>query len=422
MFEACDTHPPVQREALWKHRGVKEKKGGLPGAVKALLRPLRNGYYRGFGRLRYACTGKKQILLYVNNHAMTAHIRRYAEPLLENRQYSFFLCYPDFPREEDPANEFQQFVWKHNIPLVQHPERHAWDLIVCADMRTPASFTRYMTPILYVNHGLHIISMDGGETLYCYGEYARGEDGKPKFSAMCEANTSIAEEMKKEDPEMAKVIRHTGYKFYRDVELALGKREQYRRLLGVSPDVCLVGLFGSWREHSLFHALGEGIFDACQECRGAGYQFLFSIHPNEYSVYDEAITPMGERVEAQRERGMLVRSPKEDFAPYMAACDIVISDFSSMAENAMLMGRKLAFSPYPEGMVWKHSLTAEARRLLPTMETPAGLKELLDSLRSAPADTFIAAGRAQLICSEHDERMAALTRELLGLEKGVRRL
>lgn len=383
--------------------------------LKAPLRPVRNVYYRTFPRLRYARTGEKHILLYANNAAMTAHIQRYVEPLLACPTYRFYLDFEGFPAENDPANEFQQLILQSHIPLVSHPGRHAWDLIVCADLRTPASFTRQMVPILYVNHGLHILSMDGGETLYGYGEYARGEDGKPKFTAMCEPNALICEELKEADPEMSRVIRHTGYKFQKSSFAALRRRDEYRRLLGVAPGTCLVGLFGSWRENSLFHALGEPIFDACHDLLSGGYQFLFSIHPNEYTRYDEAIAPMGMRIEAQRERGMLVRSPKEDFAPYMAACDIVISDFSSMAESAILFGRKLIFSPYPDGMVWKRSLTARARALLPTLSSADELKFLLDRVRLAPLDPLIPEAQAQLLHPDHDAVMAKITRELLRL-------
>ncbi len=379
------------------------------------MRPLRDLYYRVYPALRYRVTGEKRILLYVNNHAMTSHIQRYAQPLLSEAGYRFFLYYPDLPTQEDPANEFQQFVQAHHISLCDKPGRYAWDLIVCADLRTPASFTRAMVPLLYVNHGLHILSMDGGETLYAYGDYARGEDGKPKFTAMCEPNALIVEAMQQADPDMAKVLIHTGYAFYKDIGAALKRREDYRRLLGVSPDTCLVGLFGSWRESSLFHALGEPLFDACEELLRDGYQFLFSIHPNEYAAYDPALPPMGPLVEAQRDRDMLVRSPKEDVAPYMAACDIVISDFSSMAETAILYGRKLIFSPYPEGLVWKHSLTAKARSFLPTLESPEELKFLLSTVRHAPLDPFIKNAKHKLLRPDHDAVMARLTRQLLRL-------
>lgn len=383
--------------------------------AKPLLRPLRDLYYRVFPRLRFWVTGEKHILLYVNNNAMTSHIQRYVQPLAGEKACRFFLCDPNFPQQEDPGNEFQQFIRGNRIPLCPHPGRHAFDLIVCADLRTPASFTRRMTPLLYVNHGLHILSMDGGETLYCYGDYARGEDGAPKFSRMLESNALIMEAMKEADPQMAKVMVHTGFKFAAQTDRALQRRMDYRRLLGVAPDTCLVGLLGSWRENSLFHALGEGIFDACHSLKGSGYQFLFSIHPNEYAPYDPAIRPMGDLVEAQRQRGMLVRNPKEDFLPYLVACDIVISDFSSLAESAILAGRKLIFSPYPDGLVWKHSLTAQARRVLPTLESPDGLAFLLDMVAKAPVDPFIGQAKAQLIREDHDQIVARVTRELLRL-------
>jgi len=271
--------------------------------------------------------------------------------------------------------------------------------------------------MLYVNHGLHSISGDGGETLRCYGEHARGKNGVPRFTAMCEPSAVIAEKMQKADPQMAGVIAHTGYKFASSAESALNRRQEYRRLLGVSPDTCLVGLFGSRGENSLFHTLGEPIFDACLDLLGEGYQFLFSAHPNEYEQYDEHISPMGLLIESQRERGMLVRHPKEDFVPYMAACDIVISDFSSMAESAMLFRRKLVFSPYPDGLMWKHSLAAKARRVLPTLESAEGLRFLLGNLRHEPLDPFIDGAREGLIRPDHDAVMAELTARLLKIKR-----
>ncbi|NLV57884.1 MAG: hypothetical protein GXY67_03855 [Clostridiales bacterium] len=383
--------------------------------AKPIVRPLRNLYYRLYPHLRFLFTHQKHILLYVNNNAMTSHIQRFVQTVMGDPCYRFFLCDPGFPRENDPKNEFQQFILKYSIPLCPHPGRRAFDLIVCADLRTPASFTKKMTPILYVNHGLHIISMDGGQNLYCYGDYAKGEDGKPKFSRMLESNALIMEAMKESDPDMAALMVHTGFKFAAETEAALKRRMETRRLLGVSQDTCLVGFFGSWRENSLFHTLGEGIFDACDLLRNRGYQFLFSIHPNEYTSYDPSIRPMGELVEAQRQRGMLVRSPKEDFLPYLAACDIVISDFSSLAESAILAGRKLIFSRYPDGLVWKHSLTAQARQILPTLEKPEGLASLLESVAKEPIHPFILQARKQLVREDHDDIVKTVTRELLRL-------
>ena len=384
-------------------------------ALKAPLRAVRNAYYRGFPRLRYPLTRQKQILLYVNNHAMTSHIRRYPEPLLGCPDYRFFLYYPDLPTAHDPKNDFLAFLKQSPIQVIDRPQRHAWDLIVCADLRTPASFTAAMTPILYVNHGLHIISMNGGEDLYCYGDYAVDEKGAPRFTKMLESNAGIAEKMAQYRPAFGNVIVPTGFKFASGIQEAVASRQTARRALGVAEETTLVGFFGTWREHSLFHQLGEGLFDECDRLRAKGYQFLFSIHPKEYERYDDAIEPMGPLVEAQRERGMLVRSPQEDFLPYLAACDVVVSDYSSMAESAILAGRKLVFSPYPDGMVWKYSLTARAREALPTLRSAAELEPLLEKTRREALSPFILRAQAQLVNPRHDEIVENVTRELLQL-------
>lgn len=65
-------------------------------------------------------------------------------------------------------------------------------------------------------------------------------------------------------------------------------------------------------------------FVVCEELRQKGYEFIFSIHPKEYQRYDEQIEPLGEKVEACRKRGMLVRSPQQDWLPYMMASDVVL--------------------------------------------------------------------------------------------------
>lgn len=382
--------------------------------LKALPRLIRNCIYRVHPKLRLLFGKPAHILCYVNNGAMTSHIKRYIEPLMANQQYRFFIEWPDRPQEDDPKNEFQQFIKKHRLPLCEHSARHAWNLIVVADMRTPASFTIRTTPILYVNHGLHIISVDGGERLYCYGDYALDDRGRPRFSKMCEPNQLIVERMKTFDPRFSDVIVHTGFKFAAGIQQAVARRAEYRRLLGVSPDTVLVGFFGTWRENSLFHQLGEGLFGECERLKHKGYQFLFSIHPNEYRQYDPSIKPMGELVEKQRDHGMLVRSPKEDFVPFIAACDIVVSDYSSMAESAILAGRKLIFSPYPDGMVWKYSLTAYARSVLPTLRDVSALESMLDTVFKAPLNPFITLSQSQLIRPDHDQIMAELTQRLIG--------
>lgn len=50
---------------------------------------------------------------------------------------------------------------------------HSWNLIVCADTFLPFHFCHKDAPAIYINHGLHIISLDGGDNLYAYAHIFR---------------------------------------------------------------------------------------------------------------------------------------------------------------------------------------------------------------------------------------------------------
>lgn len=376
------------------------------------LHGLKVAYYRRAPRLRRLLGGKRRVLLFIASQAMLSHLLAYYDCVRDMPDTRFFYLYPDMPdgAARDPAH---QRLASLPIARVNGVGLRAWDLIVSADMPTPSGISKEMTPLLYVNHGLHIISKDGGERLYCYGEHALDEHGQPTFTRMLESNARIAREMLAFDPRFAPVIAHTGFKFAGSIARAVAERDATRRALGVDDGTTLVGFFGTWREHSLFHALGAELFDACEAMRKDGYQFLFSIHPREYARYDPDIEPMGALVERQRARGMLVRGPGEPFEPAMAACDIVVSDYSSMAESAIIAERKLVFSPYPDGMVWKRSLTAQARRELPTLPDALSLRPVLEAVRAAPLDPFILQARKELVRDDHDQAVREITRELL---------
>ena len=377
------------------------------------LHGLKVAYYRQTPRVRHFLGGKRRVLLYVSSDTMLPHLLRYYDSVKALPGLHFDYFYPSMPAnaEHNPTLERLLSLPIHRVDAIG---ARVWDLIVCADMPTPAGISKEMTPLLYVNHGLHIVSADGGENLYCYGALALDEHGAPLFSRMCEPNAAIAEAMRAHNPAMSRTMVFTGFKFADVIERAVEHRAETRRALGVRDDECLVGFFGTWREHSLFHALGAGLFDACAALRPKGYQFLFSIHPNEYRRYDPAIEPMGALVEQQRARGMLVRSPGEPFEAPLAACDVIVSDYSSMAESAVIAGRKLIFSPYPDGMVWKHSLTARLKQALPTLASVDALESTLDAVRAAPLDPMIAEARARLVCADHDEIARRVTLELIG--------
>lgn len=331
--------------------------------------------------------GRKAILLYCNSPIMEEHLLNFLEQIEGCEEYVCFLRFGDPYASEGRARKENTRFRDKKIEVIGSAWQlylKKWDLIVCADLAYPFWFKRGTIPVMYVGHGAGGVSYDNGEHTYDYSEMSLDENGRPMFDVMLEPNKKTAEFMR-QDPVYGETIRSGGYKFAYELKEASEKKEEYRRQLEISEDKKVVSIWGSWNRESLFHTLGPKLFEECERLKEDGYAFIYSIHPNEYWQYDEKIRPMGELVEKQRETGSLVRSPKEDWLPYMMASDVVVVDYSSMFSLAVLAGKKIVLSNFPDGKVWKRSMYYEIKHIFPVIsrvdELGAALREVEENDR-----------------------------------------
>lgn len=324
-------------------------------------------------------TNKKSILLFCQSQTMEEHLLNYMEQLEDEPIYHFYLYfgegYPDKEKHDRQKTMFKdkeietiRNLWKLYVKK--------WSLIVCPDMDYPFWVKRGTIPIIYIGHGSGGISYDGGEHSYDYSDASLDANGKPAFDIMLEPNRETASFMKK-DPVYGKVIRCGGYRFAYKIKEASLKQAFYRKQLGISDKKIVVSIWGSWNKDSLFHVLGEKLFDVCNKLKNEKYEFIFSIHPREYQKYDDDLQPLGDAVEAQRENGFLVRSPGEDWLPYMMASDIVLVDYSSMLSLAVLAGKKVILSDFPDERLWKKSMYYEIKKTFPVLHQAEELGNVL---------------------------------------------
>ena len=225
--------------------------------VKGLLKWAFRLYHRVFCRIIKYIKKKKNILLYCASPTMEQHILDYYHQIKDDN-YNIYLFYPSRPFKDNKNALFYRRILKTNIKVIGWLKFcfSSWDLIVSADLSLPY-FTNKEVPLLYINHGLHIVSYDNGKTLYAYGTQSKDKSGKPKFNIMLEPNKRIAEYMTDHDKTFKNVIKWSGYKFAPGIIKAKDNYYNYRQQLGVSHDITLVGVFGSWNKDSLFHVLGE---------------------------------------------------------------------------------------------------------------------------------------------------------------------
>ena len=328
---------------------------------------LQNNFYK-YRRVQYVlhrCFSKnKKVLLYCESSTMKPHIFNYYKCIKSLPNARVYIYYPKRWDNEVPTGV--TLIKNDKVALFT-----PWDLIVCADAKVPLYFSKEETKTLYINHGLHMISYDDGESLYAYSA------GKGKFSCMLEPNRSYAKLL---SDSLNENIKHTGYKNAKDLMDMQSEKEACRKKLGISFDETVVAVFGSWGSDSLFHAVGKALIDQARPLQKSGYRFILSIHPKEYNKYDETIEPLGSFVDSLADEGFIVRNPKESSIDYMVASDIVICDYSTLCEEAMLAGKPVILSEFPISRVWKHSVIAEYKKCCYKFDGTNSLKELLDKV------------------------------------------
>lgn len=325
-----------------------------------------------------------KILLFCQSQTMEEHLLNFYEQLKDTNQYHFYLFFGEGYAAGSHQKIEETMFSETDIPVVESVWRlyfRRWALIVCPDMDYPFWIKRGTIPVLYIGHGSGGISYDGGEHSYDYSKASLDAKGRPLFDIMLEPNREIARLME-QDPVYGKIIRSGGYRFaykFKDAEL---QKKDYQRQLGITEGKKVISIWGSWNKESLFHVLGKELFDVCKELKKIGYEFIFSIHPREYQRYSEQIEPLGALVENQRNNGFLVRSPGEDWLPYMMASDMIIVDYSAMLSLAILAGKKVILSDFPDSRIWKKSMYYEIKKTFPVIRSAGELKSAIEDLES----------------------------------------
>ena len=344
----------------------------------------------------------KYVLLYCESTTMKPHIKDYYSCVRNMDEVRFYIYYPDGWDEEVPDGVRRV---ESRLKALTTP----WDLVVCADVKVPLYYNRDEAGLLYINHGLHMISYDGGDTLYAY------EEGNGRFSAMIEPNKRYADEMAHRYP--SDTIVHSGYKNAEGIIKESGNQSLYRQQLGIGDDERLVAVFGTWGPDSLFHRVGNALITKAEQLMKEGYKFILSIHPKEYARYDQTTEPLGDYVESLASKGFIIRNPKESSIKYMAAADVVICDYSTLCEEAMIAGKPVILSDFPMERVWKDSIIARYQKRGLVFDNGSNLRELIEM---ALTDTDLKHFSAELVKDlmpprqGYAESICEVTKSLLG--------
>ena len=386
---------------------------------------LLNCYQKVFNKGIRKIRRKRNILLYCASDTMIWHILNYYEQVKDDTSYCFYLYYGDTKTSlEARSQRSKEICEDRNITPIINKKKLVLtplDLIVTADLDyEPLRYSKEVVPILYVNHGFHIVSIDNEKNLYAYGKGALNNWGEGKFSCILESNKRIANEMNKREP-FKGLVRYVGAKDGDLIESEVNNYNIYRRKLGIKDEETLVCIFGTWRKESLFQYLGREFLETLGELTNEGYRFILSIHPREYTQYDTEIEPMGPVLdEYAKKYDFIIRDPKSSYIPYLIASDIVISDYTSLYENALLARKKLIFSYFPDSSVGELSIANVLKdeiRVIKKEDIP-NLHKYLKETQELDFDEVFDKYRQEIYEGKgiYKKRVNCITKELTGLK------
>ena len=83
-----------------------------------------------------------------------------------------------------------------------------------------------------------------------------------------------------------------------------------------------------------------------------------------------------------------MREPEEDWMPYLVACDVLLTDYTSLALHGIILGRPAVYIPIPDDFLIEGALVWRFRELSPILKPDASnLKECLyQALNEYPTD------------------------------------
>lgn len=406
-------------------RGLKNEYPGRERWYAIFIRTYAMLIKRSFLRLRNAAIqmhipAKRRILLYCESPTMEEHLIHYYETVKKIRSLEWYLYYdPEYCSEERQMEGIQRICQGRKIQVLERPGsiyRIVWNLVVAADGRLPKLVKRIEQPALYVNHGLHMVSFDRGENLYAYSRWWGTEaDGTPRFNVMLESNYQYALQVMKDNPLLQGIVKGVGYKESDEIREAMEKREEYREILGFQPEEKVLAVFSTWGRDSLFQCYGKELIAQMDPLLSEGYRIILSVHPREYTGYEQQRFLAGAYVDSQEVRGYIVRKPEQDFMPYLIAADVVLSDYSSMYEIALMAGKRLILCDYPKNRLWKKSITYNIRREVPLYSGEGNLRSLIEEAESGSCDAIYARYQRELLAPEqsYQQQVCEITEQLL---------
>lgn len=325
-------------------------------------------------------TSARWVLVVCGGTHVANHLAEYWQVLAPDPRLHFRLLLPSGERRQACTTPTRAV-----LPLRQVGQRWAkvfpWDLAVVADHDEEGTPDPDRCPVVRLQHGVPGKRLDDG--IYAFGPRSFDDEGRLRFTRILVSSEATRRLATRIDPAFADVVAVVG-SLDDDRLLAEARhRDEHRRRLGIAPGDVVVLVTSTWGPSGLFQRLGDALLREAHALQGE-FRFILSAHGLDYQPGPPGERVWGEYIASQTSQGFLVRDPGEDWVPYLVACDVVLTDHTSVATHAVLINRPVVHIRVPEGLLEPGSPIQRLHELTPEVREDAS--DLGDVLRAALLD------------------------------------
>ncbi|MFC7592062.1 CDP-glycerol glycerophosphotransferase family protein [Nonomuraea antimicrobica] len=308
-------------------------------------------------------------------------------PLFQaDRRVQFLFTVGSGSAFDDGVTDFLREVQARTVSWEQAVDT-PFDLAVSASAN--GDLHRLKAPLLLVPHGAghnRLLGSADGRRAGVSGLARRQlvREGRVIPAAIALSHQEQLARLARECPEAVPRAVVTGDPVFDRIVANAGRRDHYRRALGVARHRKLVLLSSTWGEHSLLGANSDLVARLVAELPFDEYQVLLVAHPNVW--YGHGGLQVRLWLGDAREAGLMLMPPRRGWQAALLAADVIVGDHGSVTFYGAALGRPvlLASSGREAEELDPGSPTAALCRVLPRLDPRRGLRRQLETVIADP--------------------------------------
>lgn len=351
----------------------------LKKKIKVLLKAI---LYLAFDFIYLFPRKKKKILFVVPNVLIFAYFKLLFEKLKNEQNMHISFCF-----DKDIPNNL---IKKMTAELEPESRVHVvsyrfamlfrWSLIFFADITQAHKSFNVKSKKIRIEHGLQSgkIDKNGDDVLYSKG--LLNNNGEIAYDAIFSSSKRILlESIDEKLPGFTDKAKLTGC-LRMDSLLEKNKlRNKIRKNLKVPANKKVVFITSSWGDDSLIARCGTEFYNNLTKLSKT-YHFVVTVHPHNYKKLHHRGTVTDNTFKQLKIAGGIVLAPEEDWVPFLACSDLLVTDHTSLSLYFVALKRPIICLKLPFGLGVEN---AEMYRMQNISISISGEKELKEALEVA---------------------------------------